>query len=88
MADGRYNHPMPFTRGPHPLDPPISESVRRYYLRLYAGGLILSLIGIGVGIVLQRAHYRGQAGLILAIVSGMFGVLFAAGLTSIPSRRR
>jgi hypothetical protein len=45
------------------------------------------LIGVLAGVFLQRAHYRGQAGLILAIVSGMLGVIFAEGLVSLPRRR-
>jgi hypothetical protein len=77
-----------FGRRPDPLAPPLSESVRRYYLRIYGGGLTLCLAGIVVGILLQKAQYRGQAGLILSMVSGMLGLVCAEGLISLGGRRR
>jgi hypothetical protein len=77
-----------FGRPPDPLDPPVPESGRRYYLRIYGGGLVLCVVGIVAGIVLQRAHYRGQAGLILSIVSGMLGLVCAEGLVSHRTRGR
>jgi hypothetical protein len=67
-------------RPPNPLEPPLMPGVRRYYRRLFGGGLAICLVGVVVGILLQRASYRGQAGLILAVVSGMLGVIFALNL--------
>ncbi len=49
-------------------------SVKRYYRRLFGSGLAICAVGMAVGIILQQIHYRGQAGLILAILSGMLGV--------------
>ena len=73
------------TRPPGPLDEPLMPGVERYDRRLHLGGLAVCLAGVVGGILLQRAHVRGQAGLILALVSGMLGVVFASG---IGSRRR
>jgi hypothetical protein len=77
---------MVFTRPPDPLEPPQMPGVRRCFLRLHGGGLALCLAGVVGGIFLQRAHYRGQAGLILALLSGMLGVVFALSLLSLPPR--
>ena len=69
-----------FNRPPNPLEPPLMPGVRRYYLRLFGSGLVLCVIGVVAGIFIQRVQIRGQAGLILALVSGMLGLVCLASL--------
>lgn len=79
---------MGFVRRPDPLEPPLVDSVRKYYLRIWGGGLAICVAGFIAGILLQRAHYRGQAGLVLAVLSAMLGVFFAFCLASDWSRSK
>ena len=73
-----------FNRRPDPLKPPLTPEVQRYHRRLFGAGLALCAVGVVAGVWLQRAHVRGQLGLILAVVSGMLGLVCASELVDLP----
>lgn len=77
LIAGTYNSDVVFARAPKPGDEPLMPGVRRYYRRLFGGGMVLCLTGIVAGILIQRTHYRGDLGLVMSIVSGMLGAFCA-----------